>query len=300
MNAFAAFIMRGPAHAGSVAAAGLLVGLVVPPFAWLSSAVLALVALRLGAAALLRAGLPALVAVALAGWIVWGRPDGTALAALAAWAPVAVVALVLRWRVRLDDALVVACAMGWIVVLATHVAVADPAAAWRGALLQAFPPERFAAEMQVSAEALRQVIDRMAPMMTGVLAASVVLGTVTSLLLARWWQAVLYNPGGFRQEFHDLRLGRVAAVVAAAVCGGALASGVALLQALALTMVALYVFQGLAVVHGLIAARDMATGWLVGLYVLGVILPLQVMSGLTLVGIADAWADFRRGAAGQR
>lgn len=300
MNAFAAFIMRGPAHAGSVAAAGLLVGLVVPPFAWLSSAVLALVALRLGAAALARAGLPALVAVALAGWIVWGRPDGTALAALAAWAPVAVVALVLRWRVRLDDALLLAGAMGWIVVLATYLALADPAGAWRGALLQAFPPERFAAEMQVSAEALRQVIDRMAPMMTGVLAASVVLGTVTSLLLARWWQAVLYNPGGFRQEFHGLRLGRVAAVVAAAVCAGALASGVPLLQALALTMVALYVFQGLAVVHGLIAARGMATGWLVGLYVLGVILPLQVMSGLTLVGVVDAWADFRRGAAGQR
>lgn len=300
MNAFAAFIMRGPVHAGSVAAAGLLVGLVVPPFAWLSSAVLALVTLRLGPAALLRAGLPALVVAALAGWIVWGHPGGVALAALAAWGPVALVAIVLHQRVRLDDAVLVACALGWIVVLGIHLAVADPAAAWREALLQVFPPERFAVEMQVPPEALRDIIERMAPLMTGMLAASVVFSTTTSLLLARWWQAVLYNPGGFQQEFHGLRLGRVAAGVAAVVCAGAIVSGVALLQALALTLVALYVFQGLAVVHGVIAARGMATGWLTGLYLLGIILPPQVMSGLTLVGIVDAWADFRRSAAGQR
>lgn len=30
-----------------------------------------------------------------------------------------------------------------------------------------------------------------------------------ALTLARYWQAGLYNPGGFRQEFHNLRLGRV-------------------------------------------------------------------------------------------
>lgn len=300
MNAFAAFIMRGPAHAGSIAAAGLLAGLVMPPFAWLSSAVLALVALRLGPAALLRVALPALAAIALAGWIVWGRPGPVALGGLVAWAPVAVVALVLRQRVRLDEALLVACALGWIVVLGIHMAVADPAAAWREALLTAFPPERFAAEMQVSAEALREAIDRMAPMMTGVLAASLVFSTVTALLLARWWQAILYNPGGFRQEYHALRLGRTAAAVTAVVCAGAIGLGAALLQALALALVALYVFQGLAVVHALVAARGMATPWLAGLYLLGVILPPQVMTGLTLVGIIDAWADFRAGAAGQR
>jgi hypothetical protein len=299
MNAFAAFVMRGPAHAGAVATAGLLAGLVVPPFAWLSSVVLALVALRLGAAALLRVALPSLAAVALAGWIVWDRPGALFLAGLAAWVPVVIVALVLRWRVRLDDALLAACALGWVVVLAVRLAVADPVAAWHGLLLEAFPPERLAADMQVSAEALRQVIERMAPLMTGVLAASVVFGTITGLLLARWWQAVLYNPGGFQREFHALRLGRVAAAVTAVVCAGAIASGVALLEALALTLVALYVFQGLAVVHGVVAARGMATGWLTGLYLLGIILPPQVMTGLTLVGIVDAWADFRRGAAAQ-
>jgi len=31
-------------------------------------------------------------------------------------------------------------------------------------------------------------------------------GVITSLLLARWWQALLYKPGGFREEFHNLRI----------------------------------------------------------------------------------------------
>lgn len=34
-----------------------------------------------------------------------------------------------------------------------------------------------------------------------------------ALTLARYWQAGLYNPGGFRQEFHNLRLGRTWLVI---------------------------------------------------------------------------------------
>jgi len=122
----------------------------------------------------------------------------------------------------------------------------------------------------------------------------VVFSTVSSLLLARWWQAGLYNPGGFGREFRALRLSRVAAGVAAVLCVAALTVGGEVLQGLALATVALFVFQGLAVVHGVVARRGMATGWLVALYVLVLFLAPQVMAGLTLVGIADAWADFRK------
>jgi len=30
--------------------------------------------------------------------------------------------------------------------------------------------------------------------------------SICLLMLARWWQAVLYNPGGFQQEFHQFKL----------------------------------------------------------------------------------------------
>jgi len=294
MKGFASFVMRGPAQAASAAGVTLLLGFVLPPFAWLSSAVVALVMLRLGPGAVLRMGLPALLAAGLVGSLAWGRPLAVAVGGLTAWVPALFVAAVLRRRARLDDALLSACALGWIVVITTFALIADPTSAWVDTLATLFPPERIAAGMQgLDAAEVRELYQRVAPLMTGVMAASVVFGAVTSVLLARWWQALLDNPGGFQREFHALRLGRVAAGVAAVFCGAALVAPSPMLHGVALVVVAVYVFQGLAVVHGVLAARSMPTPWLVGLYVLAVILPPQVMVGLTLVGIADAWADFR-------
>lgn len=299
MKNFAAFVMRGPAYAGSVAGAGMLAGLVVPPFAWLSSAVVALVVLRLGAAALVRMALPAIAAVVLIGAAVWGQPGPVAVASLGAWAPVALTAAVLRGRARLDDALLVACALGWLVVAAMHLLMADPAETWRQVLVQMFPPERMASEAGIAASEVGQLIERLAPWMTGLVAASLVFSTITSLLLARWWQALLDREGAFGGEFRALRLGRVAAGVAAAVCLAAAVTQAVPLVGLALVALTVYLFQGLAVVHGVVAARGMARGWLVGLYILAVILPPQVITGLALVGVADALGDFRSVATGR-
>jgi len=293
MNGLALFVMRGPGHAAGVAAAGLLLGYILPPFAWLSAAVVALVTLRLGEAALVRMALPALAMVAVAGGLIWSAPGVVILGALAAWAPAFFAARVLRQRARLDDALLIACAIGWLVVAGIHLALPDPEAAWLGLLESVIQPERVAAEMDISAEALQRLIERTAPLMTGMVGASVTFSTVTSVLLARWWQSLLDHPGAFQREFHALRLGRVAAAVAAVVLAAAIATPVSVIDGLALVAVMLYVFQGLAVAHGLVQRRGMAAGWLVGLYVLAIILPLQVMVGLTLVGLVDAWMDFR-------
>lgn len=294
MKAFAGFVMRGPTQAGSIAGASLLAGLVVPPLAWFSSAVVALVMLRLGAGALARMALPALALVLVVGTVVWQQPAAVAVASLGAWLPVVVVAGVLRERARLDDALLVAGALGFVAVFAIELLLADPAAAWREALVQMFPPEQLAANAGIEVSAANDVIDRLAPLMTGLVAASAAFSAITGVLLARWWQSLLDHEGAFAREFQSLRLGQVAALVAGAVCLAAALTQATPLIGLALVTVALYLLQGLAVVHGVIAARGMARGWLVGLYILGVILPPQVIVGLALVGVADAWGDLRR------
>ncbi|MEX1081440.1 MAG: hypothetical protein WD382_02635 [Halofilum sp. (in: g-proteobacteria)] len=299
MKAFAAFVMRGPTQAGSIAGASLLAGLVVPPFAWFSGAVVALVLLRLGAAALARMALPALALVLVVGTVVWQQPSAVAVASVGAWLPVVVVAGVLRARARLDDALLVACVLGFLAVVAIHGLLADPAATWREVLLQVFPPEQLAANAGIEASAAAEVIDRMAPLMTGLVAASAVFSAITGVLLARWWQSLLDHEGAFAREFQSLRLGRVAALVAGAVCLAAALMQSATLLGLALVTITLYLIQGLAVVHGVVSARGMTRGWLIGLYVLGILLTPQVVVGLALVGVADAWGDFRRIAAGE-
>lgn len=279
MKNVVAFVMRGPVHAGSAAGVAMLAGLAVPPLAWLSSAVVALVMLRLGPAALARMALPAIIGVMIVGALVTGQPVGIVLAGIGAWAPVVAVAAVLRRRGRLDDALLAACAMGWVAVLAQYLVLADPAATWQEILRQVLPPEQLAGQAGIAASDVAQMIERMAPLMPGLIGASFVFGAITSLLLGRWWQSLLDNEGGFGREFRSLRLGRVAAVITGLVCLSAAVTTAAPLVGLALVVLTLYLFQGVAVIHGVIAARAMSTGWLVALYVMMAILPPQMVTG---------------------
>jgi len=115
-------------------------------------------------------------------------------------------------------------------------------------------------------------------------------------MLARWWQALLFNPGGFMQEFYGLRQSRVAALVVLVI----LALGLVDLGQIShmagdimITLVVVYSMVGLALVHALVAKTGKHSAWLVGLYVLLFILPPQMMMALTSVGIIDSWMNFR-------
>ena len=59
-------------------------------------------------------------------------------------------------------------------------------------------------------------------------------------------------------------------------------------------VVALYVVQGIAVAHALVKYRQASSGWLVGLYVLVVLLPPLAMIFLSVTGFSDTWLDYRR------
>lgn len=293
MNAFAAFILRGPGQSASIACATLLLATLLPPLAWLSAAVLALVMLQLGPQAYTYAAGVGLLALVAAGWLVLGQPLAIAVGAAVVWLPAALIAWVLHRRARLDDALLAACALGWLGVIALYAALDAPTQWWRELLLQFMPPERVEADLSVPAARVRELIDRAAPMMTGMLAASATVGAVAGVLLARWWQSGLYHPGAFGREFRALRLGRVAAAILAILCAVALVLPSALLDGLTFVALAVYLFQGLAVAHGVVANRGMGAAWLAGLYILGVVALPQMVLALALLGVADAWADFR-------
>ena len=109
------------------------------------------------------------------------------------------------------------------------------------------------------------------------------------LAMARYWQATLYNPGGFRQEFHQLRL------------DPRLMAAILVLMALAvqditpvndwLFMLCLLPFvQGMAVVHYAVAARNAGTAWLVLAYLMMLLLPPTIV----LLGVIDSVVNVRK------
>ena len=108
-----------------------------------------------------------------------------------------------------------------------------------------------------------------APQMAGMLGAGTAMTSVLCLLLARYWQAALYNPGGFGEEFKALYYPPVAMTLAWRRWPwpslGLQYRTWAMICVIPLT------FAGLALVHARAEARGQGTGWLTGFYVAWVI-----------------------------
>jgi hypothetical protein len=149
----------------------------------------------------------------------------------------------------------------------------------------------------VSVDVLLQDLSRL---MTGVVVASLALGAVCGLLLGRWWQALLVNPGGLHSEFCSLRFPQSTGlmvlglmIVSRFIQGPAsdmAAQGV-------LVMLVPYLFAGLATLHGLVAQQGRGKGWLITVYALLGVIP-QTALLLSGLGLVDTWVDFRRRFAG--
>ena len=135
-----------------------------------------------------------------------------------------------------------------------------------------------------------------ASVMTGVVVSGVILLSTVMLLTARWWHSILDNPGGFAREFRELRISRWVSVVVvitlalAYFAGGSVSTFGAEIYSI---MRVLFVFQGLAVVHALVAQTGAWGGWLIVMYVMGVLVP-QMALVLATTGFLDTWFDFRK------
>tara|TARA_R110002072_G_scaffold301164_3_gene480314 strand:+ start:99896 stop:100744 length:849 start_codon:yes stop_codon:yes gene_type:complete len=111
------------------------------------------------------------------------------------------------------------------------------------------------------------------------------------LMVARWWQALLFNPGGFQQEFHQLRLQPgVSLVLMLLFLLGSF--GVTVLTGWMMYFVVPLFFAGLAVVHGLVGIKKLSRLWLVAFYML-LLNPLLAQL-LTVIALLDSFYDVRR------
>ena len=117
--------------------------------------------------------------------------------------------------------------------------------------------------------------------------------SLMALVVARWYQSRIWNPGGFKNEILSIRLSPLfaMALVAVVIAGGALGSEAGrFVPILLLPLVA----SGLSVVHGLLARANAPTPAHVAPYVLGVVLLSFVVPLLLVVAVADSFLNFRK------
>lgn len=147
---------------------------------------------------------------------------------------------------------------------------------------------------QVSAQAgvseeLSLVPDR--TFVLGLLAWMVALTVVCGLFVARWWQALLFNPGGFREEFHGFRLEQRVAVILFAI----VVAGVALpreytpwVELMSLPLL----IAGVALIHSSVALMNWGVHWL-GLMYFGLFFIGPTGAVLVGLGLVDSILNLR-------
>ncbi|OEY66772.1 DUF2232 domain-containing protein [Marinobacter sp. X15-166B] len=278
MRALARFVMRGPLQAGGVAAASIA----LPLLFWIGAAVTGLVILRLGIRQGLNIGLWALLPAI--GWA-WVGQDPTALAVLLM---TMVMAAVLRttssWEKTLVSGSVLAIVAGFMLP-ALYPGLLDQLV---NAGVQFY--EQYNADLARSMGSSLEVVIRQT--MEATMAGSFLVTGMAMTMLARSWQAGIDNPGGFRREFHALRLSVPIATlcVATTLVGPYLGlSPVLLVWAGGLPLLV----AAVALVHGVIGRKNMGVQWLVLFYIALLLLGPSLMFLLLVLAYVDSWLNIR-------
>jgi hypothetical protein len=130
------------------------------------------------------------------------------------------------------------------------------------------------------------------PLVLGLVAVILAVGCVMSLLLARWWQSAVYNPGGFQKEFHGFTISSKIAVILLALflIGRLIPEGYQLWADLALLP---FLLAGIAMIHSTIKLYGLGGQWVAILYVGLIFMGKPVTLVLAGLGLADSLIDLR-------
>ena len=268
--------MKAPRNAAILA---VLLGC-LPVLSWLSASVVALVSLRKGAGAGVVVAMWAILPALYLGYL----GDSIALPLLLL---VFVSALVLRTSVSLVYAVLVQ-QFGAAVVTLLLVKMELPAYQQLLTLFQQiFEKMELAKQFDIPTLSTQQLALITANFYSFSLASTAVL----ALLVARYWQSLLYIPEGFKQELYQFRL--PSSVSTALVLLLVAAQSSELLSSVMLLLTVPLMVAGGALVHGLVDITGGSRRSLVLFYMATFVLGPYLYLPLIIVVLADSFLDFR-------
>ncbi|MGO0305559.1 hypothetical protein ACTL6P_02950 [Endozoicomonas acroporae] len=280
MRGLAELAMRGPKQAMILAT----VFACIPMLFWVSAAIISLVVLRRGASEGLKI-------------LTWAVLPGIA------WAAMGQFSTIIGLTTTVALALVLRQTVSWQKTLLALL----PAGAFIALVMAQLAPQQIALISELVMTLVRDYVQQ-AGQSTDDLVAGIgplveygVIGVITwfnlvicilGMVLARSWQAQLFNPGGFREEFHQIRLPfPVAMGLLAFTLVGATFVPYLLVVVPAATLPLLV--AGLAMIHGLVGMRQLGSFWLAGFYILLIFVTQLAYPVIVLTACLDSLFDFR-------
>ena len=279
-----------------------IVGILIAALVTLSKSVVE------GAVLTIAATLPYVISFYLAGSyneatpaiVVWAAVSVAVLSNVLTW----VSAVMLRRQTSWSLILQVGALLGVLVVSVIH--LADPAIAdWWGGQLQAYYSQVQAVTGALkssvpgtaagSADSQVEMINVTKQYATGLMVAGILFNAILQLIVARWWQAIVFNPGSLRRELQRIRLSPLAGVlfIVSLVCsylGNSVVSDI---------MPILYILfgaAGLSLVHYLFGLMGSNTRWFwILLFYIALIISLPTSVVLVaILALLDIWLNMRK------
>jgi len=269
--------MRGRPHA----VGATIISTSLPLLNWLGTAIVGLVILRKGPVEGLMVLIWALLPLGVALYLI-GDPSpviamlGTAILAY-------VLRITVSWEITLTIAVLVS-ALGSLVFELTATEVLAVIVEWYLEYTRQLAGELKQTGGLSVAEAKNTIM--------GFFAMGQAYAMLAFLILARWWQSQLYNPGAFGKEFHQLRISPLLSTVLVFMMLVCFVFSEQLGRWIPLLTVPLVV-SAIAFVHWTMGSRKLSSNWVFGFYLLLLLLFQVVYPLLASLALMDSWFNLR-------
>ncbi len=205
--------------------------------------------------------------------------------------------VILRHYANWSWLLQLAAVLSIIVVCVVHLVYPD-AQSWWGVELKNYFTQTMqnmdAAKLtdDSTQSAIASIAESVKPYATGIITVFIVFNALLQLLIARWWQAVVFNPGGLRKEMYEIRMSYIAGALF--VLGLALSFWVGSdwITDVMPIFYLIFCLAGLSLLHSLISRSKVSWFWLSLVY-LSVMLAPICLTLIAMIALLDTWLDLR-------
>lgn len=289
MRALADYVLRGRWQAVFIA----LLFTFIPFLGWVGVVTMALVTLRKGAKegffVLIWIILPVIVIS-----IVLNDYRYAVYDALAGSTVVWIMAILLRqtqsWLLVIQTVVLLAV----ISIIALHIANPNIYQWWQVHLVQVFKQINSLVSNVLTTDQTQYAIATTTKIATGLQAAVIILTNLFNLAIARWVQAMLFNPGGLKKELHNLRLDKTTVIIVGVIA--LLLMTVPTIQDCLPVLLLPFIIAGLSLIHYWCELTSWDYVILIMFYFL-LCVPftfMYVLCFLILLAAIDVWFNFRR------
>ncbi len=238
---------------------------------------------------------------------------GETMPPLVAWAAVGVAvlsnvltwvfAVMLRRQSTWSEILQVAALVGVLVISVIHL-IYPEVADWWGSELQSYyhqaatlAPDVLKSSSTTATQTESQIdaISITKQYATGLMIAAILFNALLQLIVARWWQAIMFKPGSLRVELHNIRLSQLAGILFIISLVFSYLGNRVVLDIMPILYI-LFTAAGLSLIHYLFGLARSPTKWFwMSVLYVALIFTLPMSMLLVAMGaVVDIWTDVRK------